>query len=68
MGIKKLDFFPTKDMALALGIGSGWTEILLLTLNSFKAIGKAVQICKKLNRISTYSSLDSCDLLKAFWL
>tara|TARA_A200000159_G_C7151975_1_gene267581 strand:+ start:105 stop:632 length:528 start_codon:yes stop_codon:yes gene_type:complete len=50
MGIKKLDFFPTKDMALALGIGSGWTEIFAVNLKQLQGYqGKAVQICKKLN-------------------
>lgn len=48
MGIKKLDFFPTKAMASALGINSGWTEIFAVTLQQLRGYqGKAVQICKR---------------------
>lgn len=46
MGIKGLDFFPTKAMAQALGIHSGWTEIFSVTLPQLQGYqGKAVQIC-----------------------
>ena len=46
MGKKGLDFFPTKAMAQALGIHSGWTEIFSVTLPQLQGYqGKAVQIC-----------------------
>lgn len=46
MGIKGLDYFPTKKMAQALGIHSGWTEIFMVSLPQLQGYqGKAVQIC-----------------------
>ena len=46
MGIKGLDYFPTKKMAQALGINSGWTEIFMVNLHQLQGYqGKAVQIC-----------------------
>ena len=50
MGKKGLDFFPTKDMAVALGIHSGWTEIFQVSLNQLQGYqGKAVSICSSMN-------------------
>lgn len=47
MGIKRLDFFPKREMAVRLGIPSGWTEIFAVTLNQLRGYqAKAIQICK----------------------
>jgi hypothetical protein len=50
MGIKKLDFFPTRAMAQDLGINSGWTEIFAVDLPQLRGYqGQAVRICKRHN-------------------